>query len=765
MVGWTGEIQPSDKSVEENGSIQDHLTKAASSIPHGAVKLSLKDREDLEQKLLNHQKGDMIPVWVYDKSQEGKDEILFADQAKWRRFAEHDLFTLCHYKQREPENGREEKKRWVDYCRLNQKFADQIINVYKPGDIVWIHDYHLMLLPNILRQKIPNIYIGFFLHVPFPSSEFMKCLSRRKEILTGVLGANMVAFQAFSYARHFSSCCTRILGFDAHPAGVDAYGAHIAVDVFPIGINAQGIIDTAFKDSKIDDEIKSLRKRLRGLKVIVGRDRLDTVRGVAQKLQAYEVFLDQHPEFCNRVVLIQVTSPTSILEGKEDSGHKMSGRIAELISRINARYGCLDYRPVMHFDQSVSKEEYLALLRIADVALITSIRDGMNTTSLEFVVCQKDNHGPLILSEFSGTAGNLEEAIVVNPWNFKEVSNALYSALKMAPAERKKTHKVLYRHVTTHTVQAWTETFLNRLMANLASFNQSIATPALDKAKLLAHYRRSKRRLFMFDYDGTLTPIVKDPQAAIPSDRIIRTIKSLAKDKKNSVWIISGRDQAFLEEWMSHISELGLSAEHGSFIRQPESDEWENLTEKFDMGWQREVMEVFGHYTERTPGSWIERKRIALTWHYRRTDPDFGKFQAAECKRALEASVARRYAVEVMAGKANLEVRPTFVNKGEIARRLVRDYVDARGAACAPDFVFCSGDDATDEDMFRALRASGLPEADVFSVVVGASSKKTLAGWHLLEAAAVVSTISLLNGMASLADLGLGSPTAQTIEE
>ena len=459
------------------------------------------------------------------------------------------------------------------------------------------------------------------------------------------------------------------------------------------------------------------------------------------------MFLERYPEWHGKVTLIQVTSPTSVEEEKEDSGHKIASRIANLVSKINGIYGGLEYTPVCHFPQYLSKDEYFALLRVADVGLITSVRDGMNTTSFEYVLCQRDNHGPLILSEFSGTASSLTNAIHINPWNLGNVADTINEALTMSHEERERQHRLLYKHVKTHDVHEWARNFLSRLLVNLASFNQSIATPALDQVKLMAKYQQAQRRLFMFDYDGTLTPIVKDPQAAIPSDRIVRTIKTLAQDPRNNVWVISGRDQAFLDEWLGHISELGLSAEHGSFVRPPGSEEWENLTEKLDMGWQKEVLSIFNHYTERTQGSFIERKRIALTWHFRRSDPEYGAFQAREVKKHLERTVAERWDVEVMNGKANLEVRPRFVNKGAIATRLVQEYGVGQGAA--PDFVLCLGDDFTDEDMFRALRDSELPRDCVFAVTVGASSKKTLASWHLLEPADVIAAIALLNGTAS----------------
>lgn len=486
---------------------------------------------------------------------------------------------------------------------MNKLFADRILEIYSPGDIVMVHDYQLMLLPSLLRQRLPNIYIGFFLHVPFPSSEFYRCLSRRKEILEGVLGANMIGFQSFSYSRHFSSCCTRILGFDSSSAGVDAYGAHVAVDVFPIGINSISTKRQAFEAPEVEERMKLIREMYAGKKLIVGRDRLDAVRGVVQKLQAFEMFLEKYPEWREKVVLIQVTSPSAVVsDGGDNTQEKMVNKISDLAAKINGTFGSLSFTPVRHFPQYLSSEEYFALLRLADVGLITSVRDGMNTTSMEYVVCQKENHGPLILSEFSGTAGSLLGAIHINPWDLGGVADAINDALNMSTEERDDQHRQLYSHVVGNNVQTWTNNYLKRLLTNLSSFDQSFATPALDRAKLLLQYRNAKKRLFMFDYDGTLTPIVKDPAAAIPSDRVIRTLKTLAADPANAVWIISGRDQAFLDEWMGHIPELGLSAEHGSFMRNPLSDQWENLTEKEDMSWQQEVIDVFQHYTDKTQG-------------------------------------------------------------------------------------------------------------------------------------------------------------------
>lgn len=614
LVGWTGEIEEVKPESEAYSGTVNQANKAAAPIPvdpkaappppkDEGLRISKEDRERLERQLERDQTGKIVPVWLADDVDEQSDDYLFKEQSRWRRYAEHELYTLFHYKQNEPADGREVRKSWADYYRVNKLFAEKILELYRPGDIILIHDFYLLLLPSLLRQSLPSVYIGFYLHVPFPSSEFYRCLSRRKEILEGVLGANMVGFQSYSYARHFSSCCTRVLGFDSSSTGVDAYGAHVAVDVFPIGINAALTQQQAFDNPAIEDKIKAIREQFGDKKIIVGRDRLDSVRGVVQKLQAFEMFLERYPEWQGKVILVQVTSPSSVqvLRGGDDD-NKILNKISDLVAKINGVYGSLSFTPVQHFPQYLSQEEYFALFRLADVGLITSVRDGMNTTSLEYVICQKDNHGPLILSEFSGTAGSLPDAIHINPWDIGGVADSINEALSMGEKEREQAFNSSYQHVISNNVQAWTNKYLKKLLTNLSSFDQSFQTPALDRAKLLWQYRHAKKRLFMFDYDGTLTPIVKDPGAAIPSDRVIRTLKTLSADPQNAVWIISGRDQQFLDEWMGHIPELGFSAEHGCFMRHPGQDEWEDLTKTLDMGWQQEVLEIFQHYTERTPG-------------------------------------------------------------------------------------------------------------------------------------------------------------------
>ncbi|KAH0609256.1 uncharacterized protein H6S33_012742 [Morchella sextelata] len=733
------------------------------------IKIFKDDRDELEGLLSEKGKaagwGDVVPVWI-GGDEDGKMSIGGVD--RWRNYAERVVWPLFHYivpQDFSPHEGSalQERSWWRDYLEFNNAFADAIMKVYKPGDIVWIHDYHLLMLPEILRQRAgKDIYIGLFMHAPWPSSEIFKVLSRRKALLSGMLAANMLAFQSDTYKNHFTSCCKRLLGYtesyDArgNVTGVDTHGAHCAVEALPIGIDVEKLLNAA-ESASISAKMEIIKNAYIGRQIIVGRDRLDSVRGVVQKLRAFERFLDLYPEFIGRVVLIQVTSPSSLSQSST-----IEHQVAELVSHINGKYGSLHFSPVQHYPQYLEPEEYYALLRVADLGLITSVRDGMNTTSLEYVVCQKDKHGPVILSEFTGTAESLTDAVIVNPTNTRGVADAIATCLSLTDEEKKHLHGKLYEYVTTNTVQTWNSQFLNKLLAELSYQSTHSMTPELNRRRFLEAYQAAGegkgKRLFMFDYDGTLTPIVTDPEMAIPADKVVRSIKRLAQEEGNQVWIISGRDQKFLEEWLGHIGALGLSAEHGCFMRMPGSDTWENLAESMDMSWQKVAMEVFSRYTERTQGSFIERKSVAVTWHYRRADPEHGAFQARECMTELSNLMNELgHEVEVMTGKANLEVRPKFVNKGEIARKLVET------SDVLPGFVWCVGDDTTDEDMFRALEGADLPKETVFTVTVGPASKETEANYHLLEPADVVEGISLLVGTTTLEEIekasGEGKPS------
>lgn len=383
----------------------------------------------------------------------------------------------------------------------------------------------------------------------------------------------------------------------------------------------------------------------------------------------------------------------------------------------------MGFAPVHHYHHLVEKDEYHALLTVADVALITSVRDGMNTTSHEYVVCQQENHGPLILSEFTGTAGSLSAAILVNPWDYFGVADAIYEALTMTPDEKKLKHQQLYNYITKHTADFWANQFISELILTSRIPDQSNPTPLLDMELLKSKFQASKKRMFFLDYDGTLTPIRKTPNAAVPPKPMLEALDKLVSDENTIVFVISGRDQTALDLWLGHIPRLGLSAEHGCFIKYP-SGKWINLSQEIDLSWKNDVLPIFEYYTERTPGSFIEHKASSLTWHYRLADPEYGSWQAKECYNHLENVVLSKLPVEVLLGKKNLEVRPQQINKGEIVKRLLQQHPDF-------DFIFCAGDDKTDEDMFKSLKKLGLEDHVYFNCTIGSATKKTQAAWHV----------------------------------
>ncbi|KAL7751763.1 hypothetical protein RI367_002762 [Sorochytrium milnesiophthora] len=723
--------------------------------------LDAKQRDEIKQMVWD--KHQCIPVFNSEKVERGH----------YDGYCKQVLWPMLHYiLVQSISDGRQEGDDWVRYRQVNQAYADAVAEVYQDGDMVWVHDYHLLLVPSMLRAQKSRANIGLFLHTPFPSSEIFRCLPTRVEILTGMLGANLLGFQTYAYARHFVSTCTRVLGLESTPTGIEFNGSVITVGIFPVGVDAART-EISRATPAVTDKMASLRAMYGKKKIIVGRDKLDQNRGVYQKLLAFEKFLEVFPEWQGEVVLVQVTSPSAT------DSMKLESKVSELVASINGRFGSISFTPVHHIHQLVDSEEYYALLSVADVGLITSVRDGMNTTSHEFVICQQDNCGPLILSEFTGTAGSMSAAILVNPWDYLGVAHAINDALVMTREEKVLRERQLLDHVKQNTAQHWAHSFIRELIELQSAVGlHAQPTPVLDSKQCKTSYDQATRRLIIFDYDGTLTPIVALPHEAMPSKRMLAALTKLCADPCNTVFIVSGRDAATLEEWVGGVPNLGLSAEHGCFLRYPHS-KWINFSENLDLSWKKEVVDLFTYYSERTAGAFVEQKRCAVTWHYRQADPEYGIFQAKECQNHLENAVVSKYPIEILIGKKNLEVRPVSINKGEIVKRLLGDTAAAQpnGSNMSPlsspqvngthatataaggdhplphgsvyDFVYCAGDDKTDEDMFKMVRRCQLPPAQTWSVTVGPANKRTSANWHSLTPEEVIETMELWVGTGS----------------
>ncbi|KAG5953546.1 hypothetical protein E4U53_005008 [Claviceps sorghi] len=475
IVAWTGEVQrPSDGEEDITASNTEPAvlsqststwlgisTTAAPKAKFNELCISSYDQKLLEQHL-SDQNLKTVPVWLADDHEISEASIKLRDQSRWRRYAEHDLRAVLHYKQHPSADGPAEVKRWTDYVRMNHMFADRICEVYRPGDVILVHDYHLALLPALLRQRYPNILVSFFLHSPFPSSELIRCLVRREEILQGILGSDVVTFQCFHYAQHFANSCSRILNLQANHKSVATPSKRVQIEIIPAGINVSSVHSLAWSVS-VTEKCLSLRKLHAGKKIIVACDPLDRLGGVDKKLQAFDLLLEMYPAWQERVVLLQLVDQTTIEDETGEEAH-YAGNVGSMINAINCKYGSLDYLPIQLHSESLSADEYFALLRSGDVALFTSIRDGMSISGLEYVVCQQNTYGCTILSEFSGTADNLEKAMCINPWDTKGVAERINEALSMSVHRRQAMHMALYKKVTQHDVKYWINKELCSLM-------------------------------------------------------------------------------------------------------------------------------------------------------------------------------------------------------------------------------------------------------------------------------------------------------------
>ncbi|KAJ7712566.1 trehalose-6-phosphate phosphatase [Mycena metata] len=770
IIGWTGDIQAAPPAAPLSSSTTS-LAPPPTPQPISSESVTEEERAKLEEALGTYQPAESdpdddrktvyVPVWLEDAVAHGH----------YDGYCKQTLWPLFHYLlwQDIASEDTSQDAHYAAYAAANQAFAERIKSVWRPGDLIYIHDYHLLLLPRLLRLLIPDAHdslvIGLFVHTPFPSSEVFRCLPRRLELLRGMAAADLVCFQTYSYKRHFISTCVRVCGYESTPRGIDAEGHVAAVAHCPVGVDAERVGRDILRPG-IQPKLDALRALYEGKKIIVGRDKLDVVKGVLQKLHAFQKLLQTYPQWVGNVVLIQVTSPALT------DSPKLERQVSELVANINGEFGSLDFIPVHHYHQTLKKDEFYALLSVADLAVITPLRDGMNTTSMEFVIAQgRTKRSPVVLSEFMGISKHMENALMVNPWNLGDVAAAINQGLIMSEPEKLSRHEELHRVVTTHTSHTWAAVLVKMLLSQMGGKESARATPYIPRDVLESRYHAAKKRLFFFDYDGTLAPIVKTPSMAVPTPATLQALETLSADPRNVVYIISGRDGAFLEQHLGHLKNVGFSAEHGGFVRAPGPNQpWVNFTEKLDMSWMGEVEEVFRYYTERTTGSHIEMKKSSITWHYRASDPEWGLFQCRQCQDLLENNLAHKRPIEVLVGKKNLEVRPIAVNKGEIVKRLLYLNPDA-------EFVFCAGDDKTDEDMFRALILFGTGSTKatlpaplsvtlvddenaqpvelaikpdcVFTTAVGQSSKRTLASWHVTTPAEIVEHMLGLVGVAT----------------
>jgi trehalose 6-phosphate synthase/phosphatase len=604
---------------------------------------------------------------------------------------------------------------WRTYREVNEKFAVAVAKQYRPGDLIWVHDYQLALVPALLRERLPESRIGFFLHIPFPAHEVFRVLPWRQELLKGMLGSSLVGFHAESYVRHFATAVRAILGLSLD-AGVVAYlNRHVRIGAFPMGIDAASFGQLA-ADSGVLAEAESVRRRSAGRAIILGVDRLDYTKGIPRRLLAFRRLLEQEPRLRDRVRLIQVAVPS---RDTAEPYRVFRKELDELVGRINGAVSTLDSTPVHYLYRSISRAQLVALYLAADVMLVTPLRDGMNLVSKEFVASRVDEDGVLVLSEFAGSAEHLTEAVIVNPYDIDGVVAALKRALSMPKGERTRRMRALREHVLARDVHVWAGTFIDVLSEPVVDdVKASAALPRAMRAPI-AGLRRADRRLLLLDYDGTLVPLKPTPGEASPTADVLRLLAAIGADPGSRVHIISGRPREELERWFGHLPD-GLWAEHGLWGRAGPEAEW-TTTADVSLDWMPPVRAILERVAKDTPGALVEVKTASLAWHFRKVEP----WLAARRLRGLRERLAieiRGLPVETIDGSKVLEIRNLGVNKGLAVRRILE--LDAR----APG-ILAVGDDLTDEDMFAAL-----PKP---AVRVHVGTRRTRAEYRLADPAAV----------------------------
>ena len=641
--------------------------------------ISADQKQDLEQTL----SGDFDCHTLY----------LTRNQVKnfYNGFCNQTIWPILLYF---PQYVRFEKAFWDSYVTVNRLFCEKVCEIAHGDEIIWIHDYHLMLLPALLRQRMPDARIGFFLHTSFPSLEIYRMFPKRNELLEGLLGADLIGFHTYDYVRHFLSSVHRLLGYNTSMGKITTENHTVSVDTLPIGIDYKRFAN-APRRPDVQKAIEKWKNRLRGKKVMLSVDRLDYTKGIPQRLQAIRKFLERYPEYQKKFVyvLLAVPSRQQLPEYK-----LLKQQTDELVGQINGRFGDMDWMPIVYLYRSLPFHELAALYSISHVAIITSLRDGMNLVAKEYLAVKNERKGVLILSETTGAVKELNDALVINPTNQDEMVEALRKALDMPRDEQLERNGMMQKRLKRYGIVEWAEDFMTRLN-EAHSYQMNMRARIINdeiKREILSSYRSARRRLLLLDYDGTLVGFKGRPEQAKPDKALLRLIETLSTNDRNDVIIISGRDKDTLEQWFSHLN-LEMSAEHGGWIKERFRD-WEML-EEFDDAWKTDIEPILESFEDRTPGSILERKAFSLCWHYRQVDSELGMQRVAEIVDRL-SDPAESLNLEVARGDKVVEVKRGSINKGRVAQR----WCDREDW----DFILAIGDSWTDEDMFTAVPESAV---------------------------------------------------------
>ncbi|MCT4589435.1 MAG: bifunctional alpha,alpha-trehalose-phosphate synthase (UDP-forming)/trehalose-phosphatase [Carboxylicivirga sp.] len=654
-IGWSG-VNSDDLTHEESAEIDARLSEKS------CVTVPLS-----EQEILEYYEG-------------------FSNKTIWPLF---HYFT--QYVEYSPAN-------WETYKRVNQRFADKVLEVAEDGDTVWVHDYQLLLVPEMIKSVKPNVTVGFFLHIPFPSYEVFRILPWRMELLKGMLGSDLLGFHIYDYERHFLSSVRRLYGYEIAFNEIHADDRIIKADSFPMGIDYEKFRKTsAAVMQKTIQERSDLHKELEKYfmtspdrRLILSIDRLDYTKGIPQRLKAFRKFMEKYPEFHGKVTLVMLAVPS---RGQVEEYMILKKEVDELVGNINGTYGSINYTPVWYFYRAMPFENLVELYNLSDVALITPLRDGMNLVAKEYVASRGNQTGVIVLSEMAGVSKEMGEAITINPINEDEIADALNRALTMPLEEQKERMGYLQERIQRYSVFKWAGEFVDAL-ENVKRIQKEFLVKKISSSvfeDINKKYKSASKRAIFLDYDGTLTSFHKNPQEATPNEELYTILNRLIADPQNTVTIISGRDRDTLEKWFADVP-INLICEHGVWLRKYGED-WQTLT-NVNNEWMPVIRPVLERFVDRTPGSFIEEKNYSLVWHYRKAEPEQSLIRANELKDEL-LDLVGNLNLEIMEGSKVIEVKSGGINKGIAANQFINN--------AAYDYLMAMGDDWTDEYMFKEL--------------------------------------------------------------
>ncbi|CAN5551798.1 bifunctional alpha,alpha-trehalose-phosphate synthase (UDP-forming)/trehalose-phosphatase [soil metagenome] len=625
-----------------------------------------------------------------------KDEVKdfyegFSNKTIWPLFHYFSEFTIYN------------RRFWLQYKKVNEIFCKKVIEVSQPDDIIWVQDYQLMLLPDLLRIYLPKNQIGFFLHIPFPSYELFRTLPWRREILHGLLGADLIGFHTYEYMRHFISAVSRILNIDHNLGTFYKENRAIHIDAFPMGIDYNKF-HNAIDKKEVNDQVSVFREQFGNVKLALSVDRLDYSKGILQRLKAFSKLLIQRPQFKSKISLILLVVPSrdNVSKYKE-----LKEEIDKAVGNVNGKHGTLEWTPVYYLYRALPFNELSALYNLADIAIITPFRDGMNLVAKEFVASKKNKRGVLILSEMAGSAVEMSEVLCINPNDIDNIVHALEMAITMPEKEQEERLVAMQKKISTQTVQKWANDFihaLHKVHEHQLKMNQKIISEEVIQ-NLHNQFSSAHNKLILLDYDGTLVPYAERPQNAFPDMELLTLLENLADSPGTSVVIISGRDHETLDKWFRNTN-VELIAEHGCWYR--ENSSW-YLANKFSDEWKHEILPYIREFVEKTPGSLLEEKTHSVVWHYRKADDWLVNLRAQEFINAM-IYPCTKLNLEIVEGKRSIEIRVADFKTYEGIRKWIKRK--------NWDFIMAIGDDQTDEEVFKALPKNS------FSIKVGYGETK-----------------------------------------